>query len=239
MANGQNLEIDAGVKQYFDSLAKVKPLTKEEEHKLMEDYKFRHDISARNKLITSNLRYACKLANSFRDRGVSYSELISVANDGLIESIDKFDLSQDVKLISYSKWWIMQKMQNAILRKSRMPESELPTDNEMQYTEECEGDAAIKDRQTFQGDEFIIEDDTIEEEKNTSAFIENVMSILSHREADIINMYYGRGGYKECTLDDIGKKYRLTKERVRQIMESAFRKVRSESMLIGSKYVSV
>jgi RNA polymerase primary sigma factor len=64
------------------------------------------------------------------------------------------------------------------------------------------------------------------------------MSILSDREADIINMYYGRCGYRENTLEDIGKKYNLTKERVRQIMESAFRKIRSESMLVDNKYLS-
>ncbi len=238
MANGGNLEIDAAVKQYFDSLVKVKALTKEEEHKLLEKYKNENDINARNKLITSNLRYACKLANSYRNRGVSYAELISVANDGLIEAIDKFDLSQDVKVISYSKWWIMQKMQNAILKKNRMPESELPTDNGAQYDEVAEGEAAVKVKQDPYEDRFVIEDDDAEEEKNTYDFIENIMSKVSEREADIINMYYGRNGYKESTLEDIGKKYNLTKERVRQIMETAFRKIRSESMIIENKYLS-
>ena len=103
MANAQNLEIDAAVKQYFDSLSGFKTLTKEEEHELLREYRYHNDMNARNKLITSNLRYACKLANAYRDRGVSYSELISEANDGLLEAIDKFDIRQDVKLISYSK----------------------------------------------------------------------------------------------------------------------------------------
>ena len=51
-------------------------------------------------------------------------------------------------------------------------------------------------------------------------------------------MYYGRCGYRENTLEDIGKKYNLTKERVRQIMENAFRKIRAESMLVDNKYLS-
>ena len=238
--NVPKLEIDSAVKQYFDSLAHYKTLTKEEEHELLVEYRQHNNLNARNKLITCNLRYACKLANAYRNRGVSYSELISEANDGLLEAIDKFDLKQDVKLISYSKWWIMQRMQNAIIKKNRMPASELPVDHEDQYDDDLEdGEQAVKVKQdAYDEDKFIVDDDNLEDEKNIKSFIENIMSILSDREADIINMYYGRCGYRENTLEDIGKKYNLTKERVRQIMESAFRKIRSESMLVDNKYLS-
>lgn len=238
--NAPKLEIDSAVKQYFDSLAHYKTLTKEEEHELLVEYRQHNNLNARNKLITCNLRYACKLANAYRNRGVSYSELISEANDGLLEAIDKFDLKQDVKLISYSKWWIMQRMQNAIIKKNRMPASELPVDHEDQYDDDLEdGEQAVKVKQdAYDEDKFIVDDDNLEDEKNIKSFIENIMSILSDREADIINMYYGRCGYRENTLEDIGKKYNLTKERVRQIMESAFRKIRSESMLVDNKYLS-
>jgi RNA polymerase primary sigma factor len=238
MANAQNLEIDAAVKQYFDSLSSFRTLTKEEEHDLLKKYRYHNDVNARNRLITSNLRYACKLANAYRGRGVSYSELISEANDGLLEAIDKFDIKQDVKLISYSKWWIMQKMQNAILKHDRMPQSEIPTDNESQYDSTNDDEPAVKKQTNPFSDEFIIDDDNLEDEKNVAAFIDGIMSILSDREADIINMYYGRCGYRESTLEDIGKKYNLTKERVRQIMETAFRKIRSESMIVDNKYLS-
>lgn len=238
MANVPNLEIDTAVKQYFDSLSDYGTLTKDEEHELLKEYRFHNNLNARNKLITSNLRYACKLANAYRNRGVSYSELISEANDGLLESIDKFDLKQDVKFISYSKWWIMQKMQNAINRTNRMPKSEIPTDHETQYDDDKD-EPAVKRRVDCYSDEFIVdEDDSLEDERNVRSFIEDIMSILSEREADIINMYYGRDGYRESTLEDIGEKYNLTKERVRQIMESAFKKIRSESMISDSKYLS-
>ena len=238
MANVSNLEIDSAVKQYYDSLSTFKSLTKDEEHELLREYRYHNNLNARNKLITSNLRYACKLANAYRNRGVSYSELISEANDGLIESIDKFDLSQDVKLISYSKWWIMQKMQNAILKTNRMPESEFPKETEDQYEDNPDACPVVKVKQDAYEERFVIDDDNLEDEKNVFSFIENIMSILSDREADIINMYYGRCGYKENTLEDIGKKYSLTKERVRQIMETAFRKIRSESMILDNKYLS-
>ena len=238
--NAPKLEIDSAVKQYFDSLAHYKTLTKEEEHELLVEYRQHNNLNARNKLITCNLRYACKLANAYRNRGVSYSELISEANDGLLEAIDKFDLKQDVKLISYSKWWIMQRMQNAIIKKNRMPASELPVDHEDQYDDDLEdGEQAVKVKQdAYDEDKFIVDDDNLEDERNIKSFIENIMSILSDREADIINKYYGRCGYRENTLKKKKKKYNLTKERVRQIMESAFRKIRSESMLVDNKYLS-
>ena len=178
--NAPKLEIDSAVKQYFDSLAHYKTLTKEEEHELLVEYRQHNNLNARNKLITCNLRYACKLANAYRNRGVSYSELISEANDGLLEAIDKFDLKQDVKLISYSKWWIMQRMQNAIIKKNRMPASELPVDHEDQYDDDLEdGEQAVKVKQdAYDEDKFIVDDDNLEDERNIKSFIENIMSTL-------------------------------------------------------------
>ena len=132
-------EITDGVKNYFGSLKNSKPLTKKAEKELIIDYKENKNLASRNKLITANLRYACKLASAYRNRGVSFEDLISEANDGLIEAIEKFDVTKDVKLISYSKWWIMQRMQAAIEKRNRMPESELPTDTDSQMNdaEDC------------------------------------------------------------------------------------------------------
>lgn len=237
MLNAKNLEIDDTVKSYYESLKSCEPLTKREEHELIRQYRLHNDIEARNKLITANLKYACQLANNYRNRGVSYSDLISEANNGLIESIDKFDLNQDVKLISYSKWWIMQKMQIAISKKLQMPCSELPTDNESPL-EDNDDNVYVVNTRDISKDTFITEDEETEEEVNNMEFIEKLLSTLSDRESDMINMYYGRCGYKENTLEEIGKKYKLTKERVRQIIETAFRKIRSESMVVDSKYLS-
>lgn len=237
MLNAKNLEIDETVKSYYESLKSCEPLTKTEEHELIRQYRLHNDIEARNKLITANLKYACQLANNYRNKGVSYSELISEANNGLIESIDKFDLNQDVKLISYSKWWIMQKMQIAISKKLQMPCSELPTDNESPL-EDNDDNVYVVNTRDISKDTFITEDEETEEEVNNMEFIEKLLSTLSDRESDMINMYYGRCGYKENTLEEIGKKYKLTKERVRQIIETAFRKIRSESMVVDSKYLS-
>lgn len=232
-----NGEIDETVKVYFNSLKNNKPLTKKEEHELLWKYKYNNDISARNKLINSNLRYACKLASAYRNRGVCYSDLISEANDGLIEAIDKFDLSKDVKLISYSKWWIMQKIQSAIDKRNRMPESEIPEEKDTPVLEEEDITAKVTPTYTSENT-FITEDEYRQDEIDKMAFLEELLTVLNERELDMVNMYFGRCGYKENTLEKIGEKYNLTKERVRQIIENAFTKLRAKSMMVNNMYLS-
>ena len=56
------------------------------------------------------------------------------------------------------------------------------------------------------------------------------MSCLSERERDILSLYYGLNG-SECTLEEIGDKYGLTKERIRQILENSLTKARSAAMV--------
>lgn len=234
MANG-NLDIDECVQSYFDSLTEVKPLTKEEERELFILYKEKNDINARNKLIVSNLKYASQLASSFRGRGIPYYDLISEANSGLMEAIDKFDLDKDVKLISYAKWWIMQRIQAALAKKNKMPYSELPTDNEAQLTEDEDGLSYKDGRKQTDEETFISSGDIYDDSCN--AFLDKIFSNLTMREVDMIDMYYGRNYNKQYTLDEIGAKYSLTKERVRQIINKAFIKIRSEAMLVEYKYL--
>lgn len=236
MPGRENAVSDNALKQYMKNIQPYQPLSKDEERALMYEYKRNGDIEARNKLITSNLKYTCKLAVGFVGRGMDFSELISEANKGLIDAIERFDLSQDVKVITYSKWWIIQRMQHALAKRGQMPESELPQETDYDMGEN-DDDLAVKI--TNPKDEaFIIDDEENEEENDARKFIDTVFNILSDRETDMINMYYGRCGYKENTLEEIGKKYKLTKERVRQIIEKAFRKVRSEAMLVDNRFLS-
>lgn len=227
---------DTALKQYMKSIQPYKPLSKEEEKALMWEYKCNGSIDARNKLITSNLKYTCKLAAGFVGRGLDFSDLVSEANKGLIDAIERFDLSQDVKVITYSKWWIIQRMQYAISKRCQMPETDLPSETDYDMGDD-DDNPAVK-LSNPKDETFVIREEEKQDEDDVKKFLEIVFNVLDKREADMINMYYGRGGYKENTLEQIGKKYKLTKERVRQIIEKAFRKVRSESMIIGSRYLS-
>jgi RNA polymerase primary sigma factor len=56
--------------------------------------------------------------------------------------------------------------------------------------------------------------------------IERALNTLAQREADIIRLYYGLTGKHTHTLEEIGKKYNLTRERVRQIKERAIKRLK-------------
>ncbi len=56
--------------------------------------------------------------------------------------------------------------------------------------------------------------------------IERVLNTLSFREADILRLYFGLKGFHSHTLDEIGEKFSLTRERVRQIKEKAIRRLK-------------
>jgi RNA polymerase primary sigma factor len=225
MASKNNTEIDECVKQYFKCLSNYKSLTKEEEHKLLYKYLKKGDVLARNKLIQSNLKYACSIANSFRGRGVDLSELISEANNGLIESIDKFSLKNDVKLITYAKWWIIQRIKNYIMLKNRLPSDELPTEHEEQIYNE---DGVTEKIEKNTNEALIYENIDYDKNENyRKEYVNKILSILSQREREIVFLYYGLNG-EPMTLEDIGDEYGLTKERIRQILETSIKKIRTE-----------
>lgn len=78
----------------------------------------------------------------------------------------------------------------------------------------------ISDDTFSRPDEDIYTDEVLKEE------LDKTLSILSQRERDIIDMYFGING-TSMTLEQIGDVYGLTKERIRQIKSKALRKVRS------------
>jgi len=74
----------------------------------------------------------------------------------------------------------------------------------------------------------------IMEEESLYTDIKSVISTLKIRQKDILCMYYGLLGYPKMTLEEIGEYYELTRERVRQIKDSAIRvlKHRSRSKIL-------
>ncbi|GAC1474072.1 MAG: RNA polymerase sigma factor RpoD [Isosphaeraceae bacterium] len=68
----------------------------------------------RGKLALANMRLIAHVAKRFRDRGVSYSDLLQEGFCGLLEAIDRFDMSRETKLATYATWWIRQSMQGVV-----------------------------------------------------------------------------------------------------------------------------
>ena len=236
MKSATRYEFEDSTKMYFNELKNIRPLSPSEERALLVKYKTTNDTKARNKLIVHNLKYACKFAIAYIGKGVSYTDLVSSANDGLIESINRFNLENENKLISYSKWWMKRKINDSIEKRNKMKEEELPSDDE-KHTEIYDiGDVAAM--VTKDGNDNISEEKDTDFNEPDSHLISRLMTTCSDREADMINMNYGIGYNKANTFEEIGNKYGITKERSRQIIEKGIRKMRSNAVLVESKYLS-
>ena len=72
------------------------------------------DEEARNKVITSNLRFVVTIAKQYQNRGVPLMDLIAAGTEGLIKSVDKFDTERGTVFLTYAGWWIKQCIYNSI-----------------------------------------------------------------------------------------------------------------------------
>ena len=68
----------------------------------------------RGKLALANMKLVAHVAKRFRDRGIPYPDLMQEGFCGLLEAIDRFDLTHQTKLATYATWWIRQAMQRAV-----------------------------------------------------------------------------------------------------------------------------
>jgi RNA polymerase primary sigma factor len=75
---------------------------------------YRKYSELRGKLALANLRLVAHVAKRFRDRGIPYSDLLQEGFCGLLEAIDRFDMTHQTKLATYATWWIRQSMQRAV-----------------------------------------------------------------------------------------------------------------------------
>lgn len=213
---------DECIDLYFKELEHIKPLSKEDEGALIQRYKKYNDIEARNKLITSNLKYAASIASKFVGNGVPYSDLIAEANNGLIEAIDKFDTDYDVKFLTYSKWWIIASIQqsinrggNRVFNKASPIEYKIKDDND----DELYGNDCIFNK---------YEDESIESPK--PEYIASLLQSLTDIERQIITLQYGIGQDKAYKFSEISDMIGMGRERIRQISNKAMRKIRSHVM---------
>lgn len=219
------------VRVYYDDLKKYKPLTKAKEKRLLKKCK-KGNLKAKNEILEANLRFVFDIAKHYTGRGVPISELISDGNMGLLRAIEKFDESKDVKFISYAVWWIRQAMLESIKKRNAINfvEIEPNIDNDSlmdkKLIEDDEDDVSFNKDFSNENDEK-----SREVTENQRNIITSLIGTLSDRERDIVENYYGINDKKELTLTDIGKKYNLSSERVRQIKLSAIRKLRSKILL--------
>jgi RNA polymerase primary sigma factor len=258
---------------YLKEINKIPLLTREEET----DYATRAekgDEVAKHKLVQANLRFVVNVAKKYQNQGLPLSDLISEGNIGLMNAIERFDVSKGYHFISYAVWWIRQAILKAICEKSRMIRLPLNRANELVQIEkvrkEIQGrhgeEAEIrKIAQTLNMDQDHVADlinisrelisletpvyaekdssilgDFVEDEgyqspdsqvveKALKEDINGILATLTEKESEIVQYRFGLNGRSPLSLKEIGDRYKLTKERIRQIEKKALKRLQHPS----------
>jgi RNA polymerase primary sigma factor len=258
---------------YLKEINKVPLLTREEEQKYAKSAA-EGDAIAKNKLIQANLRFVVNVAKKYQNQGLPLADLISEGNIGLMNAIERFDVSKGYHFISYAVWWIRQAILKAICEKSRMIRLPLNRANELVQIEKMrkelqsgsKGDPEIHEiakaldmKEEHVADlinisrDMVSLDTPIYDEKDSSIlsdFVEDrgqkapeesvidrslqedintVLNTLTGKEADIIQYRFGLNGKRPMSLKEIGNRYKLTKERIRQIEKKALKRLQHPS----------
>ena len=81
-----------------------------------------HDryVHYKHRLASANIRLAAHVAKRFRHHALSYADLLQEAVCGLMQAIDRFDVSHGTRLATYATWWIRQTLQIAVARQSHL-----------------------------------------------------------------------------------------------------------------------
>ena len=218
----KNNDFTDSVQQYFRELKdkRYDPLSRDEESELIKKAK-EGCMSSRDRILESNLRFVFDQAKKLTGRGVPICELIAEGNIGLIKALDKFDVTRDVRFISYAVWWVKQAMYEAIEKQYAIDS------NTVEAETETELDADVEPRQGRI--EQVESEDSCKKEKDTE-LVWKLLSTIGGKERDVIIKYYGLGEHKAKSLSEIGGEMDITSERVRQIKIDALMKLKAMSI---------
>jgi RNA polymerase primary sigma factor len=258
---------------YLKEINRIPLLTRSEEEETA-SLAAKGDKTAKNRLIKANLRFVVNVAKKYQNQGLPLGDLISEGNIGLINAIERFDVTKGFHFISYAVWWIRQAILKAICEKSRMIRLPLNRANELVQIEKVRkelggsgrGNAEIVEiaRQLDMDEDHVADlinisrdlislDTPIYDEKDSSLLsdfvvdrgykpphevvvdkalqeeINLVLETLSQKEAEIIQYRFGLNGRRPMSLKEIGSRYKLTKERIRQIEKKALKRLQHPS----------
>jgi RNA polymerase primary sigma factor len=222
---------------YLREIAKVPRLTIEEERDLGARIRRNDDPDAVSRLVESNLRFVVSVARRYRGLGVSLLDLIHEGNLGLIEAAKRFDPSRNVKFITYAVWWIREAMRHALSDQTRafsFPPKLFPVlgigadDVSLNEPIARDGSRQLGDVLPQEGvppveDEMIHQADLDE--------LAAAMRELDGKEAEVVRLRFGLEDDEPRTLQEIGDRMRLSRERVRQIESRAKDKLRRSAKL--------
>jgi len=121
---------------YLKEINEVPLLTREEEYECAVAVA-KGDEKAKDRLVRSNLRFVVNVAKKYQNQGLPLMDLISEGNIGLLNAVDRFDVTKGYHFISYAVWWIRQAILKAVCEKSRMIRLPLNRANELVQIEKA------------------------------------------------------------------------------------------------------
>ncbi|PYP43106.1 MAG: RNA polymerase subunit sigma [Gemmatimonadetes bacterium] len=253
---GASSSDEGSLDQYLREISRYPLITQDEEVSLARRIREK-DEEALDKLVRSNLRFVVSVAKKYQNQGVSLSDLINEGNLGLIRAAHKFDETKGIKFISYAVWWIRQAILQALAEQSRIVRVPLnragtlhritrrsasllqELGREPTPAEIAEGNHLSLDAPLTPGEENRLLDylpDNVNPGPDAETFehalnqcIEGVLKGLKEREAKILRLYFGLDSPEPMTLEEIGARLGITRERVRQIKEKALSRLRHVS----------
>ena len=104
---------------YWRDIKDAEPLSREKEVEFFQLARAGNE-KARQALVLANLRFVVSIAKEYNGRGLSFIELISEGNVGLMEAVKRFDETRGFKFITYAVWWIRQAILQALAEQSRI-----------------------------------------------------------------------------------------------------------------------
>src|SRR5687767_10378557 len=107
--------VQSGLQLYLRQINESPLLTADEEKSLARRIIHAQDMSARERMVRSNLRLVVNIAKHYVNRGLSLPDLIEEGNIGLLKAVEGFDPENGSRFSTYASWWIKQAIKRALI----------------------------------------------------------------------------------------------------------------------------
>jgi RNA polymerase primary sigma factor len=216
---------------YLREIAKLPRLTVDEERALGTKIQVDRDEAAMARLVEANLRFVVSYAKRYRGHGVSFLDLIHEGNLGLMEAARRYDPAHNVKFITYAVWWVRQSLMHVLADSTRA--FSFPPKMFGVLHAGGPGGEDVSLSETL-GDRLPVEQAPVEDELIHQADLDELAAALldlEGKEQEVVRLRYGLGDGEPQTLQEIGDRLHLSRERVRQIESRAKEKLRRSARL--------
>ena len=202
------------------------PLTQEEEQEIF-DRILKGDASAREPLITHNLRLVVYIARKFESSGVGMEDLISIGTIGLIKAVNTFSPERSIKLATYASRCIENEIL-MVLRKTANAKIEVSIDEPLNVD--------------WDGNELLLSDvlgsdpDSVSvgiEEQDERALLLRAVGRLDKRERQIMALRFGLFGQREHTQKEVADWLGISQSYISRLEKRIIHKLKEELTHFG------